>query len=220
VAASDPHDHDARPPAARPQLWVVLGLLAAAALVVAVLVLRQDRPPVVLLGDSITAGLRPAVRSELRSSYSVELDGRPSNLVAQQLAAAENASRFPFTQVVINLGTNDVMTAGQDLDASLGSIEQMVALFPDADCIHLVTVNEQMVKDGVDATGRADRFNDGLAGLATTDERIRIIDWSEMVGSYEADNAGEMLTTDTVHPNQSGNALLAGAYKDALDACG
>jgi hypothetical protein len=202
-----------------PRLLLVLAVLGAALLMVVVVVLRQERQPVVLIGDSITANLAAAARSALHDSYSVELDGRPGYRVDQLVESAQNASRFPFRQVVVNLGTNDVMTPDQDLAASLGAMAQIIASFPEVDCIHVVTVNEQMVSDEVDAGARASRFNDGLQQLAADDDRVNIIDWNEIVASYEAEHPGEMITTDTVHPDETGNRLLAEAYEDALDAC-
>jgi hypothetical protein len=197
---------------------VVVAVLAIITIGVAVWLLRPD-PPVVVIGDSITAGAEHTLRDQLGTDFALTIDGRPGYRVAEQLPTARNAAGFPFEQVVVNLGTNDVMGADQALDASLASISEIVTLFPEADCIHLVTVSEQMVSGSVDAPARAAAFNDGLEAIVATDPRVSLIDWSGIVAGWQADHPGELLTTDTVHPTDEGNELLVAAYGDALSGC-
>lgn len=197
---------------------VVVGIVAIIAVGVLIWLLRPD-PPVAVIGDSITAGSESELRRSLGSDFALTVDGRPGFRVAEQMPAAENAASLPFEQVIINLGTNDVMGADQDLDQSIASMAQMVALFGAADCIHLVTVSEQMISGAVDAPARAAAFNDGLEAIAASDSRIDLVDWSAIVAEWQAEHPGELLTSDTVHPTDEGNDLLVDAYATALSEC-
>jgi lysophospholipase L1-like esterase len=200
---------------------VLWSLLALAVLLVAlgVFIARRDRPSVVLLGDSITAGARPTLRSVLHDRYGPTIDGRGGMRVGEMWGAAENASAFPFSQVVINLGTNDVLADDQDLDESLVTMAGMATLFPQADCVHLVTISEVMQSPTVDAGARARQFNAGLRELAASEEQIHLVDWAGIVSADEGGDPENRLTDDSVHPNAAGNRLLAEAYEEALDRC-
>jgi hypothetical protein len=206
-----------------PRTTIVAVLAVLGAAVVALVGLRalgigQDRPPVVLIGDSITANLAPDARDELGDDWALTVDGKPGFLAAQQIAAAENAARFPFRQAVVNLGTNDAMTSDHDLDETIDALGQIVDALHGFDCVHVVTVSESMTNGTGDAGRRARRINDGLRALAASRRNVDVIDWASIVRDQQRDR-GESLTTDTVHPNEAGNELLADAYSDALDAC-
>jgi hypothetical protein len=196
-----------------------IAALVIAALIVGVIILHQRRPAVLLLGDSITQGASPVLRGKLGDDYAVHVDGRGGFRVDEMMEAADNASRFPFEQVVINLGTNDVLGSDQDLDASLASLRAMTTRFPEAECIHIVTVSEHMASMTADSPARAAEFNEGVFALAEDDDRIRVIDWSEIVGDYEREHPDADVTNDTVHPTALGNELLVAAYRDALADC-
>jgi lysophospholipase L1-like esterase len=200
-------------------------LLVAAALVAVLLTglhalgIGRHRPPIVVIGDSITANLQPTLRQTLGDDYTLTIDGKPGFLVSDQLGAVQNAARFPFRQAVVNLGTNDAMSSDHDLDESIASLEQIVATLADVDCLHLVTINETMVNDTNDARARARRLNDAIRDLEARDPHIRVIDWERVVRDYENEHPDETVTTDTVHPNDVGNRLLADAYRESLAAC-
>lgn len=205
----------------RTTVVVVLVVLAGAC--VALVGLRalgigQARPPVVLIGDSITANLAGTARDELGGDWALTIDGKPGFVAADQVPAAQNATRFPFEQAVVNLGTNDAMTSGQDLGETIAALEQVVDLFADVPCVHVVTVNESMMNGTGDAPIRARRINDGLRTIASTRPNVDVVDWAAIVRDVQREQ-GEPLTTDTVHPNDRGNAVLAAAYEDALAAC-
>lgn len=208
---------DDRDPGGRSVVFITLAALVLVVLVGAAILLHQRRPAVLLIGDSITEGGASALEGGLNDSYSVHVDGRGGYRVGEMIPAAQTASAFPFEQVVINLGTNDVLADDQDLDLSLAGMAEIVARFPNAECIHLVTVNEQMFSFAVDAPARARRFNDGLRRLAERDERIDVIDWAEIVD--ETETSGAEVTTDSVHPNDLGNELLVDAYLQSLQRC-
>lgn len=180
------------------------------------------RPRVALLGDSITVVSEDALRGELRHDYRLDIEAT-SGLRTDQLVPAVDAEVPPGQdQVVINLGTNDV---GQSwpLEQSEASLRELLARFPDARCIHLVTVNERIL----DFAGRgaenerARAFNAMLARVAASRPGADVVDWTAEVDAYVA--AGEPegpFTTDSVHPTPAGQRALARMYHRALDACG
>lgn len=206
---------------ARARWAAILG--AALAVVLLVVGLRalgvgRHRPPVVLIGDSITANLERVARDELSDDWALTVDGEPGFLAGQQVTTAENASRFPFRQAVVNLGTNDAMTSDHDLGETIASLERIVVALQDVPCVHLVTVSEAMVNGSDDAGARARTVNDAIRSLAARYANVSVVEWAAIV-EREQRARGEPITTDTVHPDEVGNELLARAYGDALAAC-
>jgi len=136
---------------------------------------------------------------------------------AQQISAQKS------DQVIINLGTNDVL---QELtvDTSMASLQQMVDLFKGSKCIHLVNINEHMLSftTGKSVADGAERFNAGLQDLAKADGRISIVDWAGASGdSLDTKNPPtSSLTFDSVHPTTQGDIELNKLYANALDGCG
>jgi lysophospholipase L1-like esterase len=196
---------------------VLVGVVAAV-LGLRALGIGQHRPAVALVGDSITANLESIIKRSRGDDYSFTVDGKPGFVTAQQVGAAQNASRFPFDQVVVNLGTNDAMTHDQDLNETVAALSEVVDSLGQIRCVHLVTINEQMLNDSGDAGARAHRLNAAIRALAASRPNVDVIDWAAVVREYQGAE-GASITTDTVHPNDVGNPLLADAYGDALDAC-
>jgi hypothetical protein len=213
-AVPPPHEPDPRRSA------VAVGILAGVLVLLAVLVveLMRPRPPVALIGDSITAMSATALHRRLDGDWSVTIDGRPGFRIDQQLDAARRIAARAPEQVVINLGTNDV-NQGVDLAASAAAMEQMVSLFGSARCIHLVTVNESMLAGNLEARRGAETLNAAYRAIAEQDPRVRIIDWAAIVDGWQARHPGESITTDTVHPTDEGIDLLVTAYGEALASC-
>jgi lysophospholipase L1-like esterase len=209
----------------RPAWFVValaigLVILIAALAVVGIraLGIGEPGPPVALIGDSITANLQKEAKRRLGDDYALTVDGRPGYLAGEQLPAVENAARFPFDQVVINLGTNDVMTSDHDLDETVASLDQAVTAVAGIRCVHLVTVSEGMINETDDAGPRARRVNQAIREIAARHPNVRVIDWAAIERQEQADR-GEPITTDTVHPTDVGNRVLADAYGESLAAC-
>jgi lysophospholipase L1-like esterase len=197
--------------------------LVLCGLVVAVLGLRslgigRHRVAVALVGDSITTNLDAVIKKRWGDAYAFTVDGKPGFLAAQQVGAAQNASRLPFDQIVVNLGTNDAMSSDQDLTETITALGEIVGSLGGVRCVHLVTVSEQMLNETGDSGQRARQINDAIHALSASHPNVDVIDWAAIVRDYQrADN--ETITSDTVHPNDVGNRLLADAYGDALDAC-
>lgn len=208
-----------------PRIGVVLGL--AVLLVVVVLgavqiaqrVHGDPKPPVAIIGDSITALGRDQIGRTLGPSYSLAVDGHSGYRVAEQLPAATRLAERHPEQVVINLGTNDVGTEVPTEQAA-ASLAEMVALFPDARCIHLVTINESMgIPTLAVGPERAAALNGRIRALAASDPRLRIVDWAQIVRDYEAVHGPGSATSDTVHPTLGAQQALVDAYRASLDSC-
>ncbi len=183
---------------------------------------RPGRQPVGFIGDSITLLSAGQLRQQLGDDYAVKIDATSGNRIDQQMGAAAAAVARDNKQILINLGTNDVMQGSTDLDASVLTLQQMVAMFPDARCIHLVTVNDQLEHDDVDpgeVEGRAAVINDAIREMANQDQRVTVIDWNQRVHDYMAAHGGQSPTDDTIHPDAVGKQILADDYEAALRDC-
>jgi lysophospholipase L1-like esterase len=178
-------------------------------------------PPVALIGDSIFDMSESALRGRLADDWDVRIDAVPGATTIDQLDAALElaARRPPADQVVIELGTNDV-TSGTPLEQSRATLEEVVAAFPSARCIHLVTVTDVWRNDGVVAPWEvAATYNEMLRELAEGDPRITIVEWAAALREGDADPSGNARLDDPVHPSTAGEQVLATLVADALAAC-
>jgi lysophospholipase L1-like esterase len=213
-----PEERPVGPTCRTSSVHLVIGIAAVAAVVAVGVVLLRPKPDVAVIGDSITFVSRSAISGELGDDWAVNIDGRPGYTVADQLPAARALAGNDPVQAIVNLGTNDV-TADGALQPALDALAEMVAQFPDAECIHLVTVSELIGFDRPDTVERARAFNAGVRELAATDARIRVIDWTTALRDAQAADPGVVLTEDTVHPSPAGQRLLAERYDQALAGC-
>ena len=196
-------------------------LLVSAALVLGACGGPPRGQQVLVVGDSITRLLADdfANRDGGRFDFTVRAaDGATS---VDMLPYVFEVGDVPFGQVVIDLGTNDVV---QDVDhaATITTIEEMIGLFPTAECIHVVTVNEHRVSpDGTDVVSDIRDLNASLHALADAYEHVALIDWSAEVGAYLEDGEPDgPLTWDTVHPTELGQQKLIQLEVEQLKSCG
>ena len=178
---------------------------------------------VAVVGDSITALDQTAMDEQLGSDYELVVTGNFGKTVAEVMPEATVLAQRDYDQVIINLGTTDVL---KDLDVgtSMDAMRQMIALFDSAECIHLVNINEHMVVQDSTAASRttqAATFNTALEELATTDRRLSIIDWNEVAAGAldDQDPPVSSLTEDSIHPTADGNTELNQLYASALSGC-
>ena len=201
----------------------IVAVVAVLVVVVVVLVGRvQSRPLVVLAGDSITELNAGALAGSVDGTFGI--GGHDVAVVARSGATAAamepdvvaTAADEP-RQVVINLGTNDVVRT-RDVAGALASIERMAAAFPSAACVHLVTLSESMVsfEDAAGPGPRAAELNQAIIELAAQ-HGYRLIRWDELVAAGAA--RSEPLTVDSIHPDGVGVDELAEAYRTAIESC-
>jgi lysophospholipase L1-like esterase len=199
---------------------VIVGVVVLA--VVALVVLAKVRargPEVVLVGDSITAQTRDLFINQLGGDWGVTVQGEPGHRSDELLPAVPPLAAQHPVQVVVNLGTNDVMQ-GKDPAETQAALEQLANGFNSARCIHLVTVNDHMVKlDDPGLPARIADLNGRIHAMAAS-KGWGVIPWDELVNAYEGGPQAEgPITVDTVHPSEYGEHVLADAYARALDGC-
>lgn len=219
-------------PRRRPPSWLLApsGLLATLLVAGAFGLVGQERldpaplpaahpAEVVVVGDSITRLSTQSIR-QATASYRVDVLAVNGARAAAMLPAARAAAAPGVGQLIVNLGTND-MLSGADVGSALRSVEEIVSDFPRATCVHLVTVSSSIIDfTDLGLPARTARFDAGLRRLGRLDPRIDIVDWSGTVHDYLA--AGQphgSLLIDTVHPTAVGQRLLAQQYAAALRAC-
>jgi lysophospholipase L1-like esterase len=204
-------------------LPVVLGV-GVFIVVVAVLAIRiaygssvdESKPRALILGDSITDHGQRELRDTVGPLYALSIEGQDNFRVDEQLPAAERWATRDFQQVVINLGTNDVVQ-GWPLDQTMASLNKLVSLFPNARCIHVTTINPELELSGPAIKDHARKLNDEIRALPDSNPRVHVVDWAAVVDAEQA--RGVDVTTDGVHPTQDGQELLADEYERSMLAC-
>lgn len=173
-------------------------------------------PVVVVVGDSITEQGEDELVAALGEEWDLVVDGRSGWTAGDMVPPARQLGVLEPTQVIVNLGTNDVLQ-GNRTGAAVDDLEEIIAAFPGASCLHLVTIADEIVWADVDRSAGAVELNDAIRGIVGTDPRVHLIDWAEQV---RADGGRtEELLHDTVHPTVVGHELLADAYGAALRDC-
>jgi lysophospholipase L1-like esterase len=197
---------------------LAIGLLVVASITY-ILIRRSQPERVAVLGDSITVLTEPDLLA-ISHRYTLDIGAVSGATVQDMLRAAQLLARQHPRQVVLNLGTNNVMK-GRPPDETVKAIQQILGLFKDAKCIHLVTVNSSMIRfDDPFLTARIRQVNEGLRQIAARDRRVNIIDWSKRVHDYQvAKEPQGHLLYDTVHPTGLGQRMLSQMYEQALKSC-
>lgn len=178
---------------------------------------------VAILGDSITSLDEADLNSSLGGDYELTISGNFGRTIEEVRPEAELLSSRDHDQVIINLGTNDVLQQ-LDVETSIETLAAEVELFDSARCVHLVNINEHMVApaDGSSRSSEAEEFNRELERYAERTERVSVIDWNSVAASEldGGDPPTSELTTDTIHPTPEGFSKLNSLYGDALAGCG
>jgi len=193
--------------------------------VVAVLAIRlaygapvdDTKAPVLVLGDSITDLGQRELRDTIGPLYALSIEGQDNFRIDDLLPVAERWATRDFDQVIINVGSNDVVQ-GWPLEQSGDGLEHMVGLFPEARCIHVTTLSEQLPTRAASAEGNASALNETMRRLAADDRRVRVVDWNKIV--VDSDAEGIELTSDGVHPTRDGQELLVAEYEKSALSCG
>lgn len=177
---------------------------------------------VLVLGDSITAMDNSDLEADLGADYRFVISGNFGLTTQQVMPEAQTLAERSYDQVIINLGTNDVLQ-GRSARSAVDTIAQQVAMFDSARCIHVVNVNENMVDqtEGRSASEDARRFNEALQTYVDSQDRVELIDWNAVASQHLSDSEPptSTLTTDSIHPTQEGNRALNELYAAALGDC-
>jgi lysophospholipase L1-like esterase len=178
-----------------------------------------ELPTVAVVGDSITEQGQQVLRDELSSRWDLEIDGRSGYTIEQQLPAAVALAAAGPTQVIVNLGTNDVLRQRPTEDV-VADLEALLEAVDGVGCVHVVTVAEGMVLGGYDHTQAAIEANAAIAAAVEGDDRVDLVDWAADVRGYQAGSQPDgPILYDSIHPNEAGQRRLAALYADALGGC-
>lgn len=204
------------------------GAAAVVAIVVAVVgvgwlawtQLRPDDGDVAVIGDSISV-LLGADEDLALAGRATRVHAESGARVAEMSDAAADVADRGTRDVVVNLGTNDVLQ-GRPPDQVVADLAALTDVVDAGSCVHVVTISEHMVStDHPDVNQRAAAVNDGIRRLAEQRD-YQLIDWSAIVGAHLDESDPQFPpTVDSVHPSESGQALLTSAIEASLrDGCG
>jgi lysophospholipase L1-like esterase len=202
------------------RLLVLLGVLAL--LLAGILLDRattRDGDTVAAIGDSIMLWGEPEMRTTVGAHTRLTVRAQGGKRIDEMMPAARELAATSPVQVIINLGTNDVLQR-IPLEESVRHLNDMVGLYPQAECIHLVTINENIDKDGFQPHDAAVALNGAMQQLAKDNPRVSLIRWDEMVRKSIQREPPTGFIFDGVHPGPEGQRALAEAYDRAVDRCG
>jgi lysophospholipase L1-like esterase len=169
---------------------------------------------VTLFGDSITVLVADEVTKDA-PDFDIAVDGTWGLRIDEELDPAADIALDRPDQVVINLGTNNVLQH-HDTTASSEDLSTMIDLLAGARCIHIVTINEHINRMGEDFGPAAAALNAQIRTLAGRHLNVDVIDWNKIVEEHLDEG---IVDDDSVHPNAAGIELLAAAYVDAIEGC-
>lgn len=196
----------------------VLAMLIAGALVlVAANRHPQTAAGVVLIGDSITDGLRARPGLAL-AGEAPQVEAEGGRRVADLMGSARRFAASPRAQVVVNLGTNDLMQGATPAD-TLAALGTLTDLLDDRSCVHVVTLNDGILDfDQPQLHEHLQSTNAGIATLARQ-RGYRVVDWNAIVRQHDVEGDPAFpVTSDSIHPTPAGQDLLVAAYDEAVRA--
>jgi len=184
-------------------------LLVTVALGVLVLVRHSDRPAasaargtVTLVGDSLNVGVERYLPDAL-PGWTIVANDMVGRSTPQGIAELEAGKPKLSSHVVVSLGTNDPPTA---VSAFRDDVARVLALVGPNRCVAWATI----YRDGAPN----DAFNAVLHDAARANQRVRLVEWAEMVQEHP-----EWLAGDGLHGNETGYRERARAVADATRGC-
>ena len=197
-------------------LVILVGLFVTVAFVLKPGTTKQQER-VLFVGDSITDQARSALAVSLPPEDTLDIEAVPGRKFQEMLPFAKQAAQAHPAQVVVNLGSNDVLL-GEDDAVTNPAMTEMFDLFTGIPCVHVVTVNEGFVF-GKDQAAHARRVNDQLRRIAA-ERGYSVIDWNQMVLDYvQSGSVNGPITSDSVHPSDVGKEMLVSAIRHSLAQC-
>lgn len=196
----------------------VAAILGATAFIVDT-VTSPEHEPVAVIGDSITAIGERQLLETAGDRFKLDIRAKFGARIEEQLAAASELAATKPVQVVINLGTNDVLY-GVPLGDSLAALEQMAAMFTTAKCIHFVTISTNLRQGDRTPRAEANAMNEQILDLAKRTGKGDVVRWDYLMDEATTSEEPLGLTDDGVHPTAKGQRELADAVVDALERCG
>ena len=167
---------------------------------------------VAIIGDSITVNSADDLSRALEPEYDVDIRAQSGRRIDEMLPALRTALSAHPREVVVNLGTNDVLQAKLHADWRAG-FNQLIGLLAPVRCVALTTVSTRL--DGPTARpGVAPEINEALVRAIAAHRNFHIIDWNARI--HEPDGAS-LIIFDGIHPTPAGELVLAGLTRTTLD---
>ena len=205
-----------------PTALAAIGIGVCVLLAVAALLPGPDRSgdSVVVLGDSITEFGQDHLRRVLGEDYELDIDAVFGARTVDRIEAATAIAVTGPDQVVVNLGTNDVVV-GTPLDKFRHHMDTLLGHLDDVECVHVVTASENLVSDGIELPIAGRALNAELADVVSGHPNAQLLHWGRLqdATALRRDDP-QALTFDGIHPDGDGLAVLAEAYAGVLDDCG
>lgn len=178
------------------------------------------RGSLAIVGDSITEQGQDIMRARFEDRWNLRIDGRSGYTIDDQIPAAQALAQDRPTQMIVNLGTNDVLR-GHSAEAIATDLQTLLDDMVGVSCIHVVTVAQGMVLPGQEFTDAAVAANQAIVAVAARNRGVDVVDWSGWKNRYEAGSQPDgPMVFDTIHPTEAGQEALADLYEDALGSCG
>ena len=183
---------------------------------------------VAVVGDSITALTKPKFLYYFKPAYRISVHGWSGATISeQQPTAVDYQARTPKPNIaVINLGSNDAQTLPRiSMATARARIDTMLNTFSTASCLVLTTINANTLKaDGTANTEFNNWANDFnfwvLFDLQNKNPKVRLVQWNNVVKDYYAAGSPRgQLTTDTLHPTDVGQDILAQHTISTVRSC-
>ena len=200
----------------------VSGLVVVAVLAVLSLVPGPNRSgdSVVILGDSITEFGRDHLADVLGEDYELTVDGVFGARTGDRIDSAAAVAAAHPDQVVVNLGTNDVVV-GTPLDQVRDDLDRLLGQLDSVECVHVVTVGENLVSDGLSLPRAGRAVNAQIAEVTAQHPNAELLHWDRVqsAAGLRRDDP-QALLFDGIHPDGDGLMVLAEGYAGALGDCG
>ncbi|MBK5221931.1 MAG: SGNH/GDSL hydrolase family protein [Acidimicrobiia bacterium] len=181
----------------------------------------DDGPDVLVVGDSITDMSREAIIGAVADDQiELRIEAVPGATSTQMRERVTPLAGEVGEQVVINLGTNDII-GGRDPAETAVEIAALVDQHPGVRCVHVTTVNPGVVTFvDADVDQQVIAFNLGMFDLERQRLHVNVIDWAgALADPPDGGVATDYLEDDGIHPNEAGTQLLARLYAEALASC-
>lgn len=175
---------------------------------------------VVVLGDSITEFGEGHLVDVLGEEYELTVDGVFGARTGDRVDAAAAVAATNPDQVVVNLGTNDVVV-GTPLDKLRRNIDALLTELDSVECVHVVTVGENLLSDGIPLPRAGAAVNQQIAEVAAQHPNTQLLYWDRVqdAAARRRDDP-QALLFDGIHPDGDGLMVLAGGYSRVLGDCG
>ncbi len=170
---------------------------------------RADPKRVAILGDSITVLSTSQINHALEGVYTTDVRAQSGQRIDQMLVELDDALAERPNEVVVNLGTNDVLQANMHWRTSF---DRMIAALAEQPCVEITTISTRVNGWGA-VPAIAGQINDAIAQAVASHADFHVVDWNAAVHM----GGSQLLVSDQVHPSAIGEATLASLVRSALD---